>query len=146
VLTPTTLSAAVAFTAEDQSLLTGMRMRGYAIYDLAMVIRYAHETCRLLNSGKQYQQVQRQIQSETGWDAVLGIHWWEGDGGDEKAVPTGLQISSDLRGGRSQEAIINGLVWGDGSTVWKPNEVPIITDDARKIVGSATVRLCPDAP
>jgi hypothetical protein len=71
---------------------------------------------------------------------VLGIHWWEGDGGSEKAVATGL------RAGRSQEAIINGLVWGDGSIAWKPNEVPIITEDARKIVGAATVHLCPDAP
>jgi Protein of unknown function (DUF732) len=77
---------------------------------------------------------------------VLGIHWWEGDGGSEKAVATGLQICSDLRAGRSQEAIIHGLVWGDGSIAWKPNEVPIITDDARKIIGAATVHLCPDAP
>ena len=28
---------------------------------------------------------------------VLGIHWWEGDGGDEKAVTKGLEICGDLR-------------------------------------------------
>ena len=77
---------------------------------------------------------------------VLGIHWWEGDGGDEKAVATGMEICSDLRGGRSSEAIINDLVIGDGDIAWQPHEVEILTADAQKIVGAATVHLCPDMP
>ena len=77
---------------------------------------------------------------------VLGVHWWEGDGGSEKAVATGLKICQDLRAGRSLDAIVNDLVVGDGSIAWQPSEVPAITADARNIVGAATVHLCPDAP
>jgi Protein of unknown function (DUF732) len=77
---------------------------------------------------------------------VLGVHWWEGDGGREKAVAAGLKICHDLRAGRSQDAVVDDLVVGDGSIAWKPSEIPVITADARNIVGAATVHLCPDAP
>lgn len=77
---------------------------------------------------------------------VLGIHWWEGDGGDEKAVAKGLEICGDLRDGRAQKDIINDLVWGDGDIAWQPHEAEIMAADARKIIGAATVHLCPDMP
>ncbi len=77
---------------------------------------------------------------------VLGIHWWEGDGGSENAVATGLEICHDLREGRSPEAITNDLVIGDGDIAWQPHEVEILAADARKIIGAATVHLCPDTP
>jgi hypothetical protein len=77
---------------------------------------------------------------------VLGVHWWEGDGGSEKAVATGLKVCQDLRAGRSSDDIVKGLVIGDGSIAWKPSEVPEITAEARNVVAAATVHLCPDAP
>lgn len=77
---------------------------------------------------------------------VLGIHWWEGDGGDEKAVAKGLEVCGDLRDGRAQKDIINDLVWGDGDIAWQPHEAEIMAADARKIIGAATVHLCPDMP
>lgn len=77
---------------------------------------------------------------------VLGVHWWEGDGGKEKAVAAGLKVCQDLRAGRSSDAIVNELVVGDGSIKWTPSELPAITTDARNVVGAATVHLCPDAP
>src|SRR6478752_3594578 len=75
---------------------------------------------------------------------VLGIHWWEGDGGDEKAVAKGLQICDDLGDGRAQKDIINDLVWGDGDIAWQPQEAEIMAADAQKIIGAATVHLCPE--